>query len=110
MSKIKELYKQIWEERQHRCAVCGYRINIPIESVPSHCFSHVFSKGAHPSLKYEPKNIEIWCSTIIRLDDRRGCHELHHTKPKAFKERAMANGYQKPNLQSLKQQVNQPTL
>lgn len=103
MSKIKKIYRQIWEQRSHRCKVCGYPINVPLERVPSHVFSHVFSKGAHPSLKYEPKNIELWCSTVIRTDGERGCHELHHTNPFAFQKRANKNGYQKPNLKDLKQ-------
>ncbi len=103
MSNLKKLYKQIWERRPHRCQVCGYPLRKPIANV----FSHIYSKGAHPSLKYEPQNIQLWCATLIRLDDKFGCHDLWHSNPKAFWSRANANGWQKPELQQLKSQINQ---
>jgi 5-methylcytosine-specific restriction endonuclease McrA len=83
LSKLKQLYKEIWQERPHRCEVCGYPISKPI----AHVFAHIKSKGAHPSLKYAKSNIRLLCSTIIRSDNKRGCHELEHTNPEKFKER-----------------------
>lgn len=80
---MKELFKEIWNERPHRCAVCGY----PIHEAKAHNFSHVKSKGAHPELKHEKDNIEIWCSTLDRQDKEIGCHELNHTNPTKFRER-----------------------
>jgi len=97
MSTIKKLYRQIWKNRPHLCQVCGYPISKPV----SHVFSHVYSKGAHPSLKYEPKNIELWCSTLIR-EDGIGCHEAWHQKPNIFWKRAEINNWQKPNLKDVK--------
>jgi len=84
MSKLKQLYKEIWQDREHRCANCGYPIHKPI----AHVFSHKRSKGARPDLKYDKSNIELLCSTWIRQDDKRGCHELHHTNPNKFKKRS----------------------
>ena len=101
MTELEQLYEQIWMERPHRCAVCGYPISRPIR----HVFSHVYSKGAHPSLKLVKLNIELWCSTLIRTDDKRGCHELHHTNPYAFERRASENDYEKPDLRELKSQI-----
>lgn len=84
MSKLKDLYWEIWQERQHICANCGYPISRPV----AHVFAHKRSKGARPDLKYDKDNIELLCSTIIRNDGQRGCHELSHTNPYAYKERS----------------------
>jgi hypothetical protein len=78
----KELYLEIWQEREHRCVNCGMWIASPVY----HNFSHIRSKGARPDLKYDKDNIEILCSSLNR-NNRIGCHELSHTNPKAFQER-----------------------
>lgn len=83
MGKYKDLYKTIWSERPHRCEVCGYPIHEPVV----HNFAHIHSKGARPDLKMDKSNIRILCSSVNRNDGKRGCHELEHTNPKAFKER-----------------------
>lgn len=85
MSKLKQLYHEIWENREHVCNNCGYYIHTPI----AHVFAHKRSKGARPDLKHEKTNIELLCSTWIRNDGKRGCHELSHTNPEKFKERSM---------------------
>jgi len=82
VGKLKDLYMEIWDEREHRCMNCG----IPIPNPVVHNFSHIRSKGARPDLKYDKDNIEILCSTVNRFEGV-GCHELHHTKPQKFKER-----------------------
>lgn len=97
MGKLKDLYRQIWDERPRVCKVCGYPISTPL----AHVFSHVYSKGAHPELKYERRNIELWCSTLIRSDGNRGCHELSHENPEAFTKRAKDFGYKKPTIREI---------
>jgi len=82
MGKLKELYKEIWNEREHRCANCGMWIASPVV----HNFSHKRSKGARPDLKFDKDNIEILCSSLNR-HNRVGCHELLHTNPKKYRER-----------------------
>lgn len=94
MSKLKQLYKEIWQERPHVCVVCGYSISRPV----AHVFSHLYSKGAHPSLALVKANIQLMCSTIIRQDGQCGCHELSHTNPFAFKRRARKHGWEKPTV------------
>jgi len=85
MGKLKDLYWEIWEEREHICANCGYPLSRPI----AHCFAHIRSKGARPDLKYDKDNIQLLCSTWIRHDDKPGCHTLEHTNPKKFRERSI---------------------
>lgn len=106
MSKLKQLYWEIWEERPHECAVCGANISWPAANV----FAHVYSKGAHPSLKYCKENIQLWCSTIIRTDGKVGCHEASHREVDVFNRRVRENGYQKPSLHELKSQVKATTV
>lgn len=81
MSKLKQIYREIWEERPHECSNCGYPISWPI----AHVFAHIKSKGARPDLKHDKDNIRLLCSSWIREDGERGCHELEHTNPRAFR-------------------------
>lgn len=83
MGKLKDLYKEIWDEREHVCANCGQSIPYPVV----HNFSHIRSKGARPDLKFDKGNIEILCSTVNQ-NNRRGCHSLHHTNPKEYHKRS----------------------
>jgi len=78
----KELYAEIWNERPHKCQVCGIAIKDPVV----HNFAHIRSKGARPDLKYDKANIRILCSTVNRKEGI-GCHELEHTNPEKLKER-----------------------
>lgn len=80
--KLKDLYREIWAEREHSCVHCGQAILYPIV----HNFSHIRSKGARPDLKFVKDNIEILCSTINQIN-RIGCHELSHTNPKEYRQR-----------------------
>lgn len=92
MSKLKQLYKEIWENRPHVCEVCGEPIPYPV----AHNFSHIHSKGARPDLKYDKANIQLWCSTVQR--EGRGCHDLWTNSPDKFWERANKHGWIKPEL------------
>jgi len=101
MSNYKQLYREIWQERPHVCVVCNYPISRPV----AHVFSHLYSKGAHPSLKRFKPNIQLMCSTIIRQDGEIGCHEASHQKPEVFKRRSKKHNWQKPAVRELKQQA-----
>lgn len=57
------VFKQIWDSRPHRCEVC----DASIYEARAINFSHILPKGGYPSMKLDPRNIEIWCSD---------CHEL----------------------------------
>lgn len=57
------VFKQIWDSRPHRCEVC----DTPIHEARAINFSHILPKGGYPSMKLDPRNIEIWCAD---------CHEL----------------------------------
>lgn len=93
MSKLKRLYKEIWDNRPHVCEVC----NKDIPYMVAHNFSHIHSKGARPDLKYDKRNIQIWCSSVQRKG--RGCHELWSTDPEGFWERANKHGWTKPEIE-----------
>jgi len=97
MSKLKDLYAEIWEEREHVCANCGYPLSRPI----AHVFAHIRSKGARPDLKFDKDNIELLCSTLVRQDGEIGCHEAIHTKPSVYEERAKANPHN-PSAKAIK--------
>lgn len=48
----------IWNSRKHQCIECL----APLPSPPKkHYFSHLLSKGAHPELRFSPKNIVLHC-------------------------------------------------
>lgn len=53
-----ELFKQIREERDHICAVCGSGVNEPMV----YCFAHMIPKGMSSKLKLEPLNLQLVCS------------------------------------------------
>lgn len=54
----KKLFLEIWEERPHFCVKCGLFLG----SEPKvFYFSHIKSKGAHPELRLDKKNIELLC-------------------------------------------------
>jgi hypothetical protein len=55
----KDLFLRIWDERPHRCEVCGDDIEIP----GPQSFMHILSKGAYSSLRLVPENIAIGCDS-----------------------------------------------
>lgn len=100
MSPLKALYAEIWNERKHRCEVCGDPIREPVV----HNFAHIYSRGAHPALKFVKLNIQLWCSTLTRRDKQIGCHESSHSSnPGAFRKRALEHNWVKPSIQEIKE-------
>lgn len=55
---LRDLFMEIWNERPHECEGCGvYLPDPPI----SHYFSHLNSRGALPSAKFDKDNIVLKC-------------------------------------------------
>lgn len=61
------LFKEIWEEREHKCEVCGTELS---EAGPSN-FSHLLPKGTYPDYRLDKRNIVIKC---------RPCHDAWHSE------------------------------
>ena len=93
---MKNMFREIWREKFGDnigyCEVCGH----PIREPRVHNFSHIYSRGARPDLRYDKRNIQVWCSSLDRDDT--GCHDLYEREPQKFWERARENGWGKPNL------------
>lgn len=53
------LYKKLWGERPHKCSIktCGRLLAV----FNLRYFSHCVSKGSHPELKLNEKDIDILC-------------------------------------------------
>jgi hypothetical protein len=52
-----EIFKQIWQERDHVCEWCGCYIH----SFDVSLFDHIIEKSKAPSLRLEKTNIRILC-------------------------------------------------
>ena len=52
-----KVFAEVWAERDHACQVC----HTHIEEATLSNFSHLLGKGAYPSMKFDKRNIEIWC-------------------------------------------------
>ena len=66
-----KLFKIIWEERPHHCAVC----NAELTKFDPANFAHVLSKGAYRKLRLLKENIELLC--FSKQGD--GCHNKYDT-------------------------------
>lgn len=56
--RTKELNKRIWAERPHECVECA--ANLP-DHPDGIFFSHLHTKGSHPSARHDPDNIVLHC-------------------------------------------------
>ena len=54
----KELFKQLWKERPHKCVECGKNLGPIMRPI---YMSHYISKGSAPILRLDPENIDILC-------------------------------------------------
>ena len=53
-----ELFRKIWNERQHYCEICGVIIQEP----KPESFAHRLGKGRYPEHRYNEKNVALVCS------------------------------------------------
>lgn len=74
------LFLALWAIRPHACTNCL----TPLGSDPLPIyFSHIKSKGAHPELRLEPKNIQILCGECHRIFDH-GTREQFEKRKKTI--------------------------
>ena len=56
--KDKRFFDSIWLTRAHYCEEC----NLPLgDDSHSSYFSHILSKGAHPAMRHDDRNINLLC-------------------------------------------------
>lgn len=65
----KDFFQEIWEDRPHQCENCG--VSLP-EPARTYYFSHIKSKGAHPSLRYDKDNVQLLCYECHYAYDSQG--------------------------------------
>lgn len=51
-------YNEIWAERRHSCEECGCNLG---NTWKRYMFSHLITKGSHPDLRYNKRNIVLKC-------------------------------------------------
>lgn len=54
-----DLFLEIWNERKHVCVNCGKQLGLRPQPI---FFSHILTKGSHPSLRLNKNNIELLCA------------------------------------------------
>lgn len=70
-----QLFKLLYEVRNHECVVCGNGIT---HFYPAN-FSHILSKGAYPAFRLNHENIQIMCFNTYGT----GCHNKWDTWAKS---------------------------
>lgn len=50
-------YRWVWERKPHVCEECGRPLNI----YSAMYVSHILSRGAHPEMSHDPRNVNILC-------------------------------------------------
>lgn len=53
-----QFYRQIWEEREHKCKECGRFLGDKLHHL---FFSHHLAKGTYGKLRHDPENIDLLC-------------------------------------------------
>lgn len=72
MDRDTAFYEEIWNERPHSCEECGCNLG---DNWKRYMFSHLITKGAHPELRYDKRNISLSClpcHTRYETGDRKG--------------------------------------
>lgn len=52
-----KFYHFMWENRPHHCEECLK----PLHSYSAAFISHILSRGAHPAMAHDPRNVNILC-------------------------------------------------
>ena len=77
--KEKQMFYEIWQEREHRCTNCKCHLG---NEARAHYFSHIKSKGAYPELKYNKDNIQLLCYDCHYAYDFQGKDKFLERKDK----------------------------
>ena len=71
------MFLEIWQEREHRCEHC----KIWLGDLPkAYMFSHRKGKGAHPELKLDKSNIDLFCWDCHYAYDHQGKEKFNQRK------------------------------
>ena len=80
----KEMFLEIWEEREHTCDLCDRHLG---HEPNAFYFSHILSKGSHPAYKLNKDNIMLNCMDCHVLWDNGDASKLkHYDKQKEIKQ------------------------
>jgi len=69
----KEVFRRIWESREHKCLTCG----VYISEARAINFSHLLPKGKYPEYRLDERNIVLQCGD---------CHTRWHNYGKEMRE------------------------
>jgi len=69
----KEVFRRIWESRDHKCLTCG----VYIKEAKAINFSHLLPKGKYPEYRLDENNIVLQCED---------CHTKWHYHGKMMRE------------------------
>lgn len=72
------MFREIWEEREHRCWITGNVINEPSPQ----CFAHILGKGGYPKYRLNKDNILLMDPHIHHLQHSLGKSVLIERYPK----------------------------
>ena len=72
----KDLFVEIWEEREHICEHCG----IPIQEPTASNFAHIKAKSVRPDLRLDKTNIALYCRDCHDAYDCRGIDKFNARK------------------------------
>lgn len=87
-----DVFKEIWEEREHKCFVCGSELG----EFSVILFSHVLTKGAYPSLRLNKENILLKCEPCHHRYEFQDTSHSMWDKVKAIKKKLKFE-YYNPN-------------
>lgn len=73
----KDVFEEIWNERNHHCEICLRYIQEP----KTFCFAHILSKWRYPEYKFLKQNIALVCSIECHEEmDRMNTHNDYKIK------------------------------
>lgn len=54
-----KFYRWVWAHYEHRCEECSR----PLPQYNATFVSHILTRGAHPEMAHDPRNVNILCKT-----------------------------------------------
>ena len=76
----KEVFRRIWESREHKCLTCG----VYISEARAINFSHLLPKGKYPEYRLDERNIVLQCGD---------CHTRWHNYGSEMRESKKWKGF-----------------